>query len=98
VTDDTLALPGPAWKLKEIMVSGGSPFLVFKYATFRTNEELLIYQHSDGSYDAYLTGTEGKQVTSRLSQERWAEIYCKAIAGQALLGRKPEIIEEIFSA
>jgi hypothetical protein len=98
VTND-VELPGPAWKLKEI--TGGNPtvFLVFEYATFRTNETLWLWKSKTGGaapYVATLTGTAGKDVTHRLTQRRWSEIYCKAIAGQALLGRKPEIVEEIF--
>jgi hypothetical protein len=41
-------------------------------------------------------GNESKDVTDRLPQERWEAIYLKAIAGQVLLGRKPDIVEEIF--
>jgi hypothetical protein len=92
VTDD-IELPGPAWRLKEILAG---KVVIYQYATFRTNEELFIHHHNDGSYGAYTTGSEGKDVTDRLTQRRWGEIYCKAIAGQVLLGRKPEIIEQIF--
>ena len=88
-----IELPGPAWKLKEI--TGG--FVIYQYATFRTNEELLIWRHDDGEFMALLSGTEGKDVTSRCPQEKWEAIYLKAIAAVALTGnRKPNIIEEIF--
>lgn len=108
-----IALPGPAWKLEEILQSNGSAisdawkegsrpitFIVYTYATFRTNETLWIYKSRTGGaapYMAFLRQAKvDKDVTDRLTQERWDEIYCKAIAGQALLGRKPEIIEQIF--
>jgi hypothetical protein len=98
---EDIELPGPAWKLKEIIINddripGRTTFVIYQYATFRTNEELFVWQGADGRYSANLTGTEGKDVTDRLSQSRWADLYLKAIAGQALLGRKPEIIEQIF--
>lgn len=90
-------LPTPAWRLKEISVTQSATFLIFKYATYRTNEELFIWvSEQDGKYVAQMSGTEGKDVTNRLSQERWAEIYQKVIAAKVLLGRKPEMIEEIF--
>jgi hypothetical protein len=96
MTRDVL-LPTPAWRLKEIMRSDGKvSFVIFKYATYRTNEELSLYRYDDGRLVARLSGTEGKDVTDRLPQERWADIYNKAIAALTLLGRTPEIIEEIF--
>lgn len=92
VTDE-ITLPSPAWRLKKILHNG---LVIYQYATFRTNEELFVVQHADGSYSAQLSGSEGKCVTDRLPQERWRDLYLKAIAGRALLGRTPEIIEEIF--
>lgn len=96
-----IELPTPAWTLKEIITNAGTTFVIYQYATFRTNEELIIHRmvpRGPGTveYRAQLTGSEGKDVSHRLTQERWADIYAKAIAGQALLGRKPDIVEEIF--
>jgi hypothetical protein len=87
-----IELPTPAWRLKEV----NGNWLIYEYATFRTNEELHIFAYDDGSYGATLTGTSGGTVTDRLPQERWAALYQKAMAARALLGRKPTIIEEIF--
>jgi hypothetical protein len=94
-------LPTPAWRLKEV-ISSKEIIFVFQYATYRTNQELWLYKSKTGGaapYSASLTGAAGKvntDVTHRLTQRRWSEIYSKALAGYVLLGRKPEMIEEIF--
>lgn len=95
-------LPSPAWRLKEVSVSKEEVMFIFQYATYRTNQELWVHKSRTGGaapYSAYLTGAAGKvnnDVTHRLTQRRWDEIYSKAMAAYVLLGRKPEMIEEIF--
>ena len=108
-----IELPSPAWKLKEILRGGGGistlhqegpglvTFVIFTYATFRTNENLWLYKSRTGGaapYTAFLRQSRtDNDVTKRLTQKRWDEIYCKVMAAVALMpGKLPNIIEEIF--
>jgi hypothetical protein len=63
---------------------------------YRTNEQIILYQSVRG-WTAQLTGTEGKDITERLSQERWEELHAQALAACALLGRVPtNLVQEII--
>lgn len=65
-------------------------------APYTTREQLLIYWSVDG-WAAQLTGTEGKEVTDRLPQERWEELYSQPAALLALTGRFDQLpMQEIF--
>jgi hypothetical protein len=77
--------------------------VVFKQATpYATNEQLLIYYSNTATADgagwvAQLTGTEGKEVTDRLPQERWADLYSQVQAVLALTGDIGKLpLQEIF--
>ena len=60
--------------------------VIFKLARpYSTREQLLIYPTADG-WSAQLTGTEGKDVTDRLPQERWEDLYSQAQAVLAMTG------------
>lgn len=71
--------------------------VIFKLVVpYTTREQLLIYRTSEG-WTAQLTGTDGKDVTDRLSQERWEELYSQAQAVVAITGDITKVpMQEIF--
>lgn len=71
--------------------------VIYKQVTpYTTREQLLIYRTASG-WTAQLTGTEGKDVTDRLPQERWEELYSQPQALLALTGRFDQLqMQEIF--
>jgi hypothetical protein len=63
---------------------------------YATKEQVLIYMSVEG-WVAHLTGTEGKEVTDRLPQERWEELYSAAQAALAITGDIGKLpLQEIF--
>lgn len=80
-----------------IIVTGAPGVVIFKQVQpYTTNEQLIIYRSAQG-VTAHLTGTEGKEVTDRLPQERWDEIHSQSMAAFAMLGRVPEnLLKEII--
>jgi hypothetical protein len=77
---------------------GTTPGLVIykQVVPYTTREQLLIYR-SGAMWVAQLTGTEGKDVTSRLPQPRWEELYSMAQAVLALTGSVHKLpLQEIF--
>jgi hypothetical protein len=63
---------------------------------YSTREQVLIYRGAEG-WVAQLTGTEGKDVTERLSQERWDELYSGPQAVLAMTGDISKLpMQEIF--
>jgi hypothetical protein len=60
--------------------------VIFKLvAPYATREQLLVYKSEDG-WSAQLTGTEGKDVTDRLPQERWEDLFSQVHAVVAMTG------------
>lgn len=77
---------------------GTTPGLaIYKQDTpYQTKEQLLIYR-SGAMFAAHLTGTEGKDVTNRLPQKRWEELYSQALAVRVLAGDVSKLpLQEIF--
>jgi hypothetical protein len=77
--------------------------VTFRQVTpYATNEQLVIYYSSTATvagagWVAQLTGTEGKEVTDRLPQERWADLYSQVQAVLALTGDIGKVpLQEIF--
>jgi hypothetical protein len=63
---------------------------------YSTREQVLIYRGTKG-WVAQLTGSEGKDVTDRLSQERWDELYSGPQAVLAMTGDISKLpTQEIF--
>lgn len=67
-----------------IVLQGVGGLVIYKQvAPYTTREQLLIYR-SGARWEAQLTGTEGKDVTHRLPQVRWEELYSIAQAAQTM--------------
>jgi hypothetical protein len=80
-----------------IVISTVAGIVIYKQIVpYTTREQLLIYR-SDKGWQAQLTGTEGKDVTDRLPQLRWEELYSVAQAALALTGSVNKLpLQEIF--
>lgn len=82
---------------RTIISQPAADIAIFKLAQpYRTKEQLLVWRSTKG-WTAHLTGTEGVNVTDRLPQERWEEIYLQALAAFRMLGRVPDnLVREII--
>jgi hypothetical protein len=67
-----------------------------KASPYTTREQVLVYK-SEAGWTAQLTGSEGKEVTDRLPQERWEDLFSQVQAVVAMTGDISKVpLQEIF--
>lgn len=80
------------WQL--LRISGDPTGENLNVVTFRQDRrKISVYPTSEGIV-ALLS--DGDNVTEKLSQKRWREIYAKAVAACAILGKLATYSEEII--